>query len=277
MKPLRMTAAMFTAMGISLFGSSLPPVQAAASFQQVTNFTIFYGEPSEQDLDRLKKKDLVIIEPQLYSKEQIAAIRSTGTTVIGYISVMESPTWNSLRMDKLEPDDYLLLQGKRVHFQQWDSYLMDLRQVHYRELLVEEIGSSITEKGLNGVFLDTIGDMDDHIKDTTVQTENREAYLEFLQKVTKQYPELLLIQNRGFDCLDYASPYIHGLLWEDWRGSWQQNPWIQTRVERLRQEQKKGLKIFSVSAGKELSHGQEARKLEFIHTDSPHGYNTMKE
>jgi hypothetical protein len=276
MKLFQKTTARLAAIGVAILGFRLLPVRAYGLLQQVKDFTIYYGEPTEQNLTQLMKKDLVIIEPQLYSKEQIAGIRSAGSSVIGYLSVMESPTWNQQRLQQLLPEDYLLQQGERVHFQQWDSYLMDLRRPHYRELLLQEIGASITDKGLNGVFLDTIGDMDDHIKDIAVQTQIRQAYRVFLQDLTKRFPKLLLIQNRGFDSLDYATPYIHGILWEDWQGAWKQDPWIKIRVERLQKEQKKGLKIFSVSSGSDRSNGKESNKLKFVHTDIPGGYNSME-
>jgi polysaccharide biosynthesis protein PelA len=90
-----------------------------------------------------------------------------------------------------------------------------------------------------------------------------------------QYPKLSIIQNRGFDTLDYASPYIDGLLWEDWRGNWKKDSWIKIRVEKLQKEQKKGLTVFSIHSNKESSPGREARKLKFLHIDAPNGYTEI--
>lgn len=246
--------------------------QATGPFQHVKKYSLYYGNPTVQAIAKLKKKDLIIIEPQLYTREQIQDIQSNGTIVIGYLSVMESPTWNKLRMEELRSQDYFLQNGERMHFPKWDSYLMDLRQDHYRELLLSEIGISIANKGFQGIFLDTVGDIDDYIKDAAAQTQTREAYTTFLQQVKTSYPELSIIQNRGFDTLDYSAAYIDALLWEDWRANWKKDAWTKVRVKRLQEEQKKGMTIFSITLNKESSPGREARKLNFLHMNAPDGY-----
>lgn len=274
MKTSQVTAAIIVSMVFFSFPFK-KQVQASKPFQNVKDYSLYYGAPTEQAIIHLKSKDLIIIEPQLFSKVQIQDIQSKGTIVIGYISVMETPSWNSLRVKELLSSDYLLKHGERVHFKQWDSYLMDLRQLHYRQLLLSEIKTSISDKGLDGMFLDTVGDIDDWIQDAATQTQTREAYRSFLQDVSNQYPELSMIQNRGFDTLDYALPYMDGLLWEDWRANWKEDTWIRTRVDRLRKEQKKGLTIFSIQLTKESSPGREARKLKFLHIDAPNGYSEI--
>lgn len=274
MKTSQVTAAIIVSMVFFSFPFK-KQVQASGPFQNVKDYSLYYGAPTEQAIIHLKTKDLIIIEPQLFSKVQIQDIQSKGTMVIGYISVMETPAWNKLRVKELLSSDYLLKHGERIYFKQWDSYLMDLRQSHYRQLLLSEIKTSISDKGLDGMFLDTVGDIDDWIQDAATQTLTREAYRSFLQDVSDQYPELSMIQNRGFDTLDYALPYIDGLLWEDWRANWKEDMWMKTRVDRLRKEQKKGLTVFSIYLNKESSPGREARKLKFLHIDAPNGYTEI--
>lgn len=274
MKTSQVTAAIIVSMVFFSFPFK-KQVQASKPFQNVKDYSLYYGAPTEQAIIHLKSKDLIIIEPQLFSKVQIQNIQSKGTIVIGYISVMETPAWNNFRVKELLSSDYLLKHGERVHFKQWDSHLMDLRQSHYRQLLLSEIKTSISDKGLDGMFLDTVGDIDDWIQDAATQNQTREAYRSFLQDVSNQYPELSMIQNRGFDTLDYALPYIDGLLWEDWRANWKEDAWMKTRVDRLRKEQKKGLTVFSIHLNKESSPGKEARKLKFLHIDAPNGYTEI--
>ncbi|MDR6885370.1 endo alpha-1,4 polygalactosaminidase [Bacillus sp. 3255] len=245
---------------------------ATGPFQQVNNYSLYYGNPNVQAMAKLKTKDLVIIEPQLYTREQIQDIQAAGTLVIGYLSVMETPSWNQLRTEELREQDYFLHNDERIHFSKWNSYLMDLREAHYRQLLLSEIEASITSKGMQGIFLDTVGDIDDYMKDMEAQAPMREAYAAFLQEVKASYPGLSVIQNRGFDTLDDSAAYIDALLWEDWRGNWKKDPWTKARVERLQQEQKKGLVVFTLTMNKESSPGREARKLNFIPLNAPDGY-----
>jgi hypothetical protein len=239
---------------------------------QVTNYTIYYGHATSQAMSELSAKDLAIIEPAAYSAGQIGALRAAGTIVIGYLSVMEAPTWNTRRMERLRPDEFLLRNGRKVHFPEWDSYLMDLRRPSYRDLLLNEIEASIVAKGLHGIFFDTIGDIDDYVADPGLQAELREAYGTLLQDVAHAHPELVFMQNRGFDSLDKARPYLHGFVWEDWRHDWERNDWMSERVLRLFQAMSGGLRVFTVSPGSDPAHAKAAERLHFVHLNAPNGY-----
>lgn len=277
LSPFWKKAGSLLARGALPFSSHNKKTPSSHPLDHVENFAIYYGEPAEPALEQLKNKDLVIIEPLLFSIQQITSIRSAGTLTFGYLSVMESPSWNQGRMSSLIPSDYLLQANKdRIHFPEWDSYLMDLRQKHYRVLLLAEIQTSIQDKGLDGLFLDTVGDIDDYIYEPSVVIQMRQAYQELLQDIRRIFPNLLLIQNRGFDSLDYSASFIHGLLWEDWRGEWRQDLWMKKRVERLQMEQKRQLKVFSISLKRDTASEKEARKLHFIHASQPDGYNTCQ-
>lgn len=241
-------------------------------FDLVERFTIYYGESSPQVINRLKTNHLIIIEPQQFTKEQIADIRAAGTIVLGYLSVMESPTWNKQRTEAIQVGDYLLEGGRRVHFAQWDAYIMDLRSTQYQDLLQSEIQTHIVDLNMDGVFLDTIDDIDYQVKDPFVQAQHRQCYKNFLHKLVTRHPQLSILQNRGFDSLTAASPYLHGILWEGWRSGWQYDLWTKLRVNRLQAEQIKGLKIFSSTTTIDTIHGAEARELGFLHIDIPEGY-----
>ncbi len=237
------------------------------------SYTIFYGYPTEDAMHELKKKDLAIIEPSMYSNEQVQALHAAETIAIGYLSVMEAPAWNRYRQERLQPDHYLTVSGAPVYFPKWDSYLMDLRCSSYRRLLLEEIRSHIATKGFDGIFLDTVGDIDDHVADPKLKHELCKAYAELLRDISREYPHLALIQNRGFASLDAAAPYICGFLWEDWRGALVRDPWVKPRLKRLTEEQANGLTVFTVSAGMEAINAKAAGQRKFIHLDAPDGYD----
>ncbi|WP_222429847.1 endo alpha-1,4 polygalactosaminidase [Paenibacillus cremeus] len=241
----------------------------------VKSFMIYYGHPTAETMSRLKQTDLAIIEPQQYTKEQIDELRSAGTFVIAYISVMESPTWNLWRTNRLKPDHYWMENGQRLHFTAWDSYLMDLRKEEYRELLLHEIERMAVAKGSQGLLLDTVGDIDDYIEQPFLREDLRAAYRRFLMEVSSRFGTLTLIQNRGFESLNVAAPYLHGFLWEDWRAGWQTNDWMLQRVRRLLSAKRSGLQVFTVSTAAESDSGKEAEALQFIHHYAPDGYLTL--
>jgi polysaccharide biosynthesis protein PelA len=241
----------------------------------IKNYTIYYDAPSESVLTKLKTFDLVIIEPHLYGREQITQIKTSGTMTIGYLSVMQAPSWNMERFIDLLLSDFLLKNGEKQHFPEWDSYLMDLRQAHYQALLLKEIKLHITEKGFDGILLDTVADIDERIIDPLLQIKIRDAYLSFLQQIRSHFPHLIFIQNRGFSTLEMAKPYIAGMLWEDWQGDWKQDPWMKHQVDRIKNLKKKDFLVLSVSTDQTALHHKEAKKLGYIHTFKPNGYQVL--
>ncbi|MCZ8519007.1 MULTISPECIES: endo alpha-1,4 polygalactosaminidase [Paenibacillus] len=249
--------------------------QAKGPLQQIKTYQIYYAEPTASALASLRKYGMAVIEPQHYTSVQIAALKKAGTLPAAYLSVMESPAWNRIRMDQLKPGHFLLRNGARVHFKAWDSYLMDLRQPAYRKVLLDEIGLMV-DKGFPVLFLDTVGDIDEYIPDRLTREQMRKAYVTFLGEIHTRFAGLSLIQNRAFDSLPLAAPYIQGFLWEDWRGEWRQDEWTAKRVELVRQYQSKGLAVFAVSSRSKAGDAKEAAKLQFIHLETSSSYDKMK-
>lgn len=195
------------------------PVEVRAEQQSlfgVQDFQIYYGWPSPQKLDELKSHDLVVIAPHAYSEEQIKYIQSSGTLVIGYISVMQLESWNKPFVSNVQESDYYIQDGKKIYVKQWDTYVMDIRQDHYKQLLTDQVRTDIVSKGMDGVFLDTVDDIDYYLhKRDQEQKEFRTAYTELLMKIKKEDERLLLMQNRGFETFKTASEnLIDGVLWE---------------------------------------------------------------
>ncbi|EXX84798.1 hypothetical protein BG53_01830 [Paenibacillus darwinianus] len=245
-------------------------------FATVGNYTLYYGYPTRQALEQWKAHDLAIIEPHDLSREQAAAVRSAGTRLAGYLSVMETPRWNRLRFERLaETDYYFVSGGGKLHFAEWDSYLMDLSSEHYVSLLLEEICQQIVEKGLDGIFLDTVGDLEEHVREPDRQAAMMHGYLTLLRRIKERHPQLGIIQNRGFTAAAEGYPWLDGLLWEDWDGNWRGNDWMIANVRKVRRLQRQGLRIFTLSAGADDIHQREANKLGFLHLAKPNGYNVV--
>ncbi|PLT32609.1 putative glycoside hydrolase [Bacillus sp. V5-8f] len=207
---------------ISLGGTSTMNVTNAASttnpLKTVQDFKIYYGSPTTSIINKLSSYDMVVIEPHAYTIEQIKKIETQGTKTIGYISVIELSSWvNDFVAKTKEEDYYHQSNGKRVPIPAWNTYLMDISNPHYRQLLLSEIKAQIVQKQFDGVFLDTVDDLDHYWNTTPAErTKMREGYEALLKDIKKLYPNLVLVQNRGFETLQTNSlPYIDGFLWED--------------------------------------------------------------
>ncbi|WP_426448550.1 endo alpha-1,4 polygalactosaminidase [Paenibacillus sp. S-38] len=274
MKTAGLVSATALCMGAAFFAFWCFQAQAKGPLQQIKNFQIYYAEPTAEALAALRKTGMAIVEPQLYTPEQVAELKEAGTLPAAYLSVMESPTWNEARTKRLQPGDYLLQGGQRTHFAAWDSYLMDPRQPSYRRVLLDELGAAV-EKGFPAVMLDTVGDIDESVKDPALREELQRAYVTLLREMQSRFPGLYLIQNRGFGSLPAASPYLQGFLWEDWRGDWRQDGWLAKQVELVRRYERRGLAVFAVSSRSEPKGAREAGKLRFIHLETPSGYDKL--
>lgn len=211
-------------------------------------FMIYYGVVEEQALHGLKEYDLVIVEPLHWALGQIRELQAAGTRVIGYISVMEWPSWNVKRGESLQLTDYLLLKGNRIYYQEWDSYMMDIRETHYRDLLMDEIHEQIGKKSMDGIFLDTVGDIENHLSQPLVHNELIHSYLTLLKDIRSTFPHLWMLQNRGFQFIELAARYLDGFMWEDWREDSANDPWVKHQLNMLQPLRKAGLQLFALDS-----------------------------
>ncbi|WP_162144556.1 endo alpha-1,4 polygalactosaminidase [Ectobacillus panaciterrae] len=247
------------------------------SFKEVSSYKIFYGAPNEKILEEMKNYKMVIVEPYEFSKEQVDKIKKNGTIVMGYISVMELDTWKKNLVSKAEPTDYIIRNGSRVHFSKWDSYLMDISSLHYKNLLLNEIKNQVAGKNFDGVFLDTVGDIDDQYSNDPVMLEKqRDALVAFLKEIKHQYPNFLLIQNWGFNTLQKSTvPYVNGVMWENFHyDELSKDPWTWDSINNLKKlQQQYGISVFTVSFKSERENHQFAQSNGFIPFYTNKGFN----
>ncbi|MGG2094331.1 endo alpha-1,4 polygalactosaminidase [Bacillus sp. S13(2024)] len=196
----------------------------------VKNFKIYYGEANEQVIKELSKYDLVIIEPYAFTQQQIAELKASGTKVLGYVSVMELEAWHK---SKVTEADYYYCNNKRMKIKQWDTYVMNISSSHYKDVVMDKVEQQIVKKGMDGVFLDTVGDIDDYFYNKPAEQKKfRNTYDTLLKQIKNIDSNLILMQNWGFDTIKNTSLYaIDAVLWEDFnrkvvaKDKWSQN-WI---------------------------------------------------
>lgn len=239
-------------------------------------YRILYQDVTADDLAVLRAVDGAILEPRFVTREMAADLRAARTLTFGYLSVMETPTWNGERYDRLRADDFWEEDGVRVHFPAWDSYLMDLRSPHYRSLLLEEVERHVLQKNMDGLFLDTVGDLTEYMPAGHVREEMQAAYRDLLDEIVRRAPALKLLQNRGFDSLPYVGAKLYGLLWEDWRGDLVRDEWVRLRLEMLARWQRSGMHVLTVSADPQKVHAKSARERGFVHLTCAQGYHTLQ-
>ncbi|WP_162144555.1 endo alpha-1,4 polygalactosaminidase [Ectobacillus panaciterrae] len=277
-----MKAARFIACLMFAFAAFLPNGARAMETGNMPNvlnsmksYKIFYNAPNSQIISQLGTYDFVMIEPYHYTAEQIQKIKASGTRVFGYISTMEAANWNQQLMAQFEPQDYFYRDGEKVHFAQWDSYLMDIASPHYQQILMSEIEKNIAAKGFDGIFLDTVGDIDNEHSGTVLQTQ-REGMKMFLKGIKETYPGMALIQNWGFETLKTTTaPYVNAIMWEDFNYSTvAKDQWSLDRIQDLQTlHSQYNIEVLTVSCAEKTKSTQLAQKYGFIHYHTNRGYD----
>jgi endo-alpha-1,4-polygalactosaminidase (GH114 family) len=244
-------------------------VQKATSLSDVSSYTIYYGAQTAWAIKKLSQYEIVIIEPRNWSQSQLAQLKQSGVKVLGYLSVLEQNQASTL-LGQAVDSDYLLINGQRDARYDGESWSMNINSEHYRQLLFADYEQQIVGKGLDGVFLDTMGDVDDGIWSDAVSNSELDGAVKFVADLRSKYPILSIMQNWGLQALkDRTTPYIDGIMWEDFTPKTVlKNAWSLTRMQELdKLHQESGLSVFTSHVG--LSNSQKAL---FDQVNRQHGY-----
>lgn len=233
--------------GITLIGGSSDEEKEETSpkeFEEIKGklaeaeqFNYYLDEGNQAIGEEMKAVDLIVIEPILMQEKYITAAQDNGTLVYGYINAMEADKWNqALYSQFTESDFYKDNQGNKMYFEEWDSHLMDMSSEHYQDILLEEIKAQIIDKKLDGVFLDTVGNIDSYLSGHEQQEQNK-ALTAFVKKIKKEDSNISIAQNWGFDTLaKYTAPYVDFIMWEDFSYTVVgEDEWALEKMEQLKE------------------------------------------
>ena len=103
----------------------------------------------EEVAARLGPYDLVVVDGEYASAEEVAAVRAQGTTVLGYLSVGTIEKWRSW---------YPRVKAYRLGASaDWkDEWFADVSAPGLRQILIAEIAPQMLGKGFDGLFLDNV-------------------------------------------------------------------------------------------------------------------------
>ncbi|TGB03816.1 putative glycoside hydrolase [Halobacillus salinus] len=260
-----------------VLSSSKHNASAQNPLYPVYDYKIYYDEPTPAIIDEMGNYDLVIIEPIYYSQRQITEIQKGGTLVYGYINTMEADKWNTDLFGKLNEEDFFHRDGERIYYSEWDSYLTDITSPHYQKVLRTEVTKQIVDKGLDGAFLDTVGDIDnEHQGNPDVLYKQREGMVTWMESVREEHPDLSMIQNWGFDTLATATyPYVDGIMWESFHfSSIAYDEWTYDQIYKLRKlRENHGIQVLTVSMEEENKSKKLSRANRFKHFHTDKSYN----
>ncbi|MDP4085003.1 MAG: hypothetical protein Q8934_10370 [Bacillota bacterium] len=176
------------------------------------NYALYYGE---NGVNELKSFDIVIVEPKATSVQEVEHLQSFNTLVFFYLSMLEvHPTEPIFK--ELTEEDFIFVNGKPYINEEYGTYLVSLQSRKWIEYLLKQVHKYIQVFHADGLFLDTIGDLESVLIPLTIHEQQLQGAVHFLYALKMLYPKNLFIQNNGLEtvCLQTA-PYIDGVCWEN--------------------------------------------------------------
>jgi uncharacterized protein (TIGR01370 family) len=173
-------------------------LRAGNQLGPIDDYIVYYGQGQA---DVLKQFDLAIVQPETLTSEELADVQAAGTKVVAYLSVGEAeggrPWWPQVNLD--------WILGRNEN---WGSLFVDAGEKGWQDLLLDvAIPSILKDKPFDGLFLDTLDTVD-------VYAETKPGMVELVKRMRERYPDLILVQNRGFTVLDETGPAIDAVMFE---------------------------------------------------------------
>lgn len=181
-------------------------------FERAKDFAVFYGCGNTEDLSRF---DIAIVEPAGQEADGIRQMQETGTLVIAYLSVMEVPPWLP-ETKNLRKEDFLHSRGEIVVNKTYGNFMADLDSPRWRTILLEKAADFLRRKGFDGLFLDTIANVEFNTFENKIRNRLLLAAADLVAEFKRIFPEYLFIQNNGIErVLPLTAANIDGLTWEN--------------------------------------------------------------
>jgi len=214
---------------------------SAATGEPTVRYALYYGGGSSEVIDTLKNFELVIIEPQVWTDQQIRELQASGVTVVGYMPTLAIDQAYPHFTDLVE-SDYFHVDGQRVT--NGDDWILDPRSTHLQDLITGAIHDQLYARGLDGVFLDVMDMTTDYLFSFVdrsapgfdqLKTDMFAATTELAQKIHELDTNKVVVQNNGWRELKaYTAPYIDFLMWEAYPYDLgESNAWVNARRQEL--------------------------------------------
>jgi uncharacterized protein (TIGR01370 family) len=172
---------------------------------------VFYGANLPTNI--LSQYNRIIVEPDNVKTKELLALRAKGSSVFAYVSIGEvnpSRKWYK----KIKPK--WVLGDNKI----WDSKVMDLASLGWQDFLIDTVISKLWKEGYRGLFLDTMDSFHIFAKSTEEKEKQTKALTSLMQRISKRYPKIRFISNRGFEVLSSIGKPLEGVVAESLYASW---------------------------------------------------------
>lgn len=187
-----------------LFLISPKIVFAKSSLDNVKTYANAYFEYKAHDLKKLRKFDIVVIDPyDVPNKSFVTKLKKSGTIVLAYIDIGEAEKWRVYF--KNMPKDLIIKENPG-----WPgNYFINVNDSRWHNIILNKaIPYLLTQGNFDGLMLDML--------DTTDEYPNlKPGMISLVKKIHQKYLKLLIVPNRGFAVLPQISKYIDAFKYEE--------------------------------------------------------------
>jgi polysaccharide biosynthesis protein PelA len=187
-------------------------INRKAKFKNSRNYILYYGRGKE---DELSKYDVAIVEPQGQNSDTIELMHRKGTLVLAYVSAMEiiktSPMFKFLRRE-----DFLCINEILLTNEEYGTCLVNIKSRRWSTMLLQHIGNLITDGNYDGIFIDTLGDIEWDILSEEMRQDLLLATRALFNNIRSVFDDIIIIQNNGLhQVINYSLDLIDGICLEN--------------------------------------------------------------
>ncbi|MCB1738625.1 MAG: endo alpha-1,4 polygalactosaminidase [Gammaproteobacteria bacterium] len=185
-------------------GLSINPTQADPLSHHP--WVVYYA--AELPITVFDPYELVVFDSDAHPPLQ--GLKERNKTVLGYLSLGEVEG-NRDWFDAVRGEG-LLIQENPV----WKgSWFVDVRDRRWTRRVIEDLVPRILHRGFDGIFLDTL-DNPAHLERTDPKryAGMTEAAARLVRSIRRHYPDIVIMQNRGYELLPEVGGQIDAVLGE---------------------------------------------------------------
>jgi len=228
-------------MVISIFINSCVSTDTAdtegkPSLENIVSYANVYQNYTNEHLEKLKRFDIVVIEPYYVPNKQfLSELKSSGTIILGYVSIGEADNerryWAGWKPADNTPDNpaiprTIVTKNDPMFIGEdpgWEgSYFVDASNPKWHNIMLNEEIPYILWLGggqYDGLMMDLV-DVVDQYEGYPNENEMRQGMINLIKEIREKYPNLLLVPNRGFGILREMAQYIDAFKFEEMTGAY---------------------------------------------------------
>ncbi|MBI2672081.1 endo alpha-1,4 polygalactosaminidase [Candidatus Woesearchaeota archaeon] len=201
------------------------------SLMNITSYANVYQDYNDEDLEKLKRFDIVVIEPyNVPDKKFLSELKKSGTIILAYISVGEADDgrryWAGWEPAEKTPNNLniprtTITEDNSIFISEdpgWKgSYFVDASNQKWHNIILNEEIPYILWLGdgqYDGLMMDLV-DVVDLYEGLPDENNMQQGMVDLIRKIREKYQNLLLVPNRGFGVLPEMAPYIDAFLFEE--------------------------------------------------------------